>query len=526
MQGKILKGFKVFLLGFALFQIPYGNNGYGYEEFLRLKGIKHQNLMEKKLKDSSQRTIELIGKMTVKDALNNIADAFGLSLKVNSDAINDINKEYFFNIKGDLDKTLYIIQKMADLWVFYNPMDKTIEVKKYRWFTVENAPEGVTIFSMQGGSSISQGGSGGGGGGGEGGESGGASGIQGTGSTGLSYKVQNVSMESFVSQLEGLNIKILAFQEGILKFQATPSQYETIRNIFNTLKKYRTVILGKVSIIRVDLNNGNKWGINWDMIINKLKWGGIKHAQISVNLQPFGNEEKPFQVALLNGEGQTRALLKMLQQYGDAKLVNTWIFSGKTGTLIPFGSFNEEPYVTFQVVETDNRIRYIPKVKYKYAGFFGNIYVTKQNHKYYVEVALNLSDIAGYFTFKNSDVTETIPKIQSNQLKVSTYLPQIDNVSLLLTGFKLKTVKNAENKVPYLGDIPVIGNLFKQWDRVKSSSEFIVIITLKKFSRDYIIQNGEEYQKTLRKGYKVERKLDRNIKNEENEKGYEEIMSF
>ena len=213
------------------------------------------------------------------------------------------------------------------------------------------------------------------------------------------------------------------------------------------------------------------------------------------------------QVSLLNGQGQTEALLQLLSHYGNAKVVNTWVFQGRTGTIIPFGSYKEEPYITYQVVQTDQSTQVVPIVAYKYAGFFGDIYITKQRNRYFTEIALNLSDIYGYFTLQTQQFTEQIPKLQTNQLKIATYLPDINNVSLLITGFKMKTLSDTEQKLPFLGDIPLIGNLFKSKVKTKTDAEFIVLITLRKYTKNYFIEKGNEYWNTIRKAQKIKEEL-------------------
>ena len=49
--------------------------------------------------------------------------------------------------------------------------------------------------------------------------------------------------------------------------------------------------------------------------------------------------------------------------------------------------------------------------------------------------------------------------------------------TLALGGLMRETESVAENKVPLLGDIPLIGNLFKYTDKTKDKTELLVLVT-------------------------------------------------
>lgn len=461
---------------------------------------------------------EIYGYATINDVLG-IFQNLGYSIIYDSDALEeDIpNKRLFWNIRtNDINEILKAIQTQANVWVIQNPLTKTIEVKKYRWLTIEPDLEGTTAFSLSAGN-----------GGGIGGNSNSNSGSSsannqsgantetgttassgGVSGTGFQYSIRNQDVKLFLSVLSSLNIPAYPFSAGFVKLKVSPSQYEAVKTIMNELKKHSEVIIGKVEILKVDLNNRNRWGINWSAFFKGFRVGQIKEASLSLNLTPFSTSENPVQVALLDKNGNTDALIQFLKQYGNVKAVNTWIFEGKTGTIIPFGSYKEEPYLTYQVVQGETATQVVPQVEYKYAGFMGNIYVAKQKNRYFVELALSLSDIYGYFTLTTQQFTEQIPKLQANEMKISTYIPHL-NTTLLLTGFKLKSIQNTEEKVPFLGDIPLIGNLFKSSDKQVVNSEFVILVSLYKFTKNMEIKSSpEKIEKSIRTYKKEVQQID------------------
>jgi len=414
----------------------------------------------------------IVGKLSLKQVLTLLAQERGFSLVISHDILpSDLDKKYLWDIRANsIQDVAKAIEKEANVWVILNNEDKSITVQKTRWITVEADLEGTTNFVLgTGGISSTTNNS----------NSTSNNGLEST--TGFSYKIRNQDVSLFLGVLSSLNIPTYPFQAGFLKMKVTPSQYYAVKTIMEALKNHTEVILGKVEIIRVDLNNNFKNGINWSAFFKGFRIGRITQTQVSLNLSPFSPIETPVTVSFIDKNGSTDALIQFLKKYGNVKITNTWIFETKTGTITPFGSYKEEPYITYQVVTGDTTTQVVPIVQYKHAGFLGNIYIAKKKKGYSLELALSLSDIYGYLSVNYGNFTETIPKLQTNLMKITTRIPRL-NTTLMLTGFKLKTLSTTEQKIPFLGDIPLIGNLFKSTDKTQETSEFIILITLKKIN--------------------------------------------
>jgi len=464
-----------------------------------------------------KQCFELIGSLTLREALETVASVSGLALVIDSDAKTELEKKLYLNVRArNLETLLRAIERQADVWITENPLSKTLEVRKYKWITAYPDLEGATTFSLVAGAA---GGVAGGtqedGGEGTGGEGGGGS--------GFSYSLRNQDAKLLLGVLSALNVPAYPFMSGFVKMKVSPSQYVAVKQIMDSLKKHSEVVIGEVKIYKVELSENDRLGINWRAILKDFRVGSITQAEVSVNLTPFTTSDTPVSVALLNGEGQEQALLQVLSRFGDVKMVNTWLFEGKTGTIIPFGSYKEEPYVTYTVVEGEQTTQVVPQVEYKYAGFMGNVFVAKQKERYYVELALNLSDVYGYFTLSTSQFTQQIPKVQSNQLRIATYLPRL-NTTLLLTGFKLKSFNNQEQKVPFLGDLPLIGNLFKSTDKTTTTSEFVILVSLYKFGEDFL--SGSDRDGLKKSIFETKRKIEEFENPPPKEVPFEVMISF
>ncbi len=74
----------------------------------------------------------------------------------------------------------------------------------------------------------------------------------------------------------------------------------------------------------------------------------------------------------------------------------------------------------------------------------------------------------------------TVPAISTR--KADTEFELQDGQSFVIAGLLDNRVSNVDNKIPWLGDIPILGNFFKSKSAQKSNSELMVLCTVRKVS--------------------------------------------
>jgi pilus assembly protein CpaC len=82
----------------------------------------------------------------------------------------------------------------------------------------------------------------------------------------------------------------------------------------------------------------------------------------------------------------------------------------------------------------------------------------------------------------------TIPAISTR--KADTEFELQDGQSFVIAGLMDNRVTDIGNKVPWLGDIPIIGNFFKSKSAQKSNSELMVLCTVRRVSPGVQTPNG------------------------------------
>lgn len=164
---------------------------------------------------------------------------------------------------------------------------------------------------------------------------------------------------------------------------------------------------------------------------------------------------------------QTRNLLEILSE------PNLIAVNGKEASFLAGGEF---PFpvaqqnasgiatVTIQFREFGVRLKFTPIIQPN-----GNIHL-------HVAPEVSTLDFAEAVTVAGT----TIPAISTR--KAETEFELQDGQSFVIAGLLDNRVTNVGNKVPWLGDLPIIGNFFKSKSDQKSNSELMVLCTVHRIS--------------------------------------------
>jgi pilus assembly protein CpaC len=128
--------------------------------------------------------------------------------------------------------------------------------------------------------------------------------------------------------------------------------------------------------------------------------------------------------------------------------------------------------VTIQFREFGVRLKFTPVIQPN-----GNIHL-------HVAPEVSELDFADAVTVSGT----TIPAISTR--KADTEFELQDGQSFVIAGLLDNRVTNVENKIPFLGDIPILGNFFKSKSNQKSNSELMVLCTVHRVSPSTIAPKG------------------------------------
>ncbi|MDF1881887.1 pilus (MSHA type) biogenesis protein MshL [Sulfurimonas sp. MAG313] len=451
---------------------------------------------------------KLLGKELNKTNLKNLTvdEVLDLVLKENN---------LFYNLENNILHISYLVTRTFDI-------DYIITTRKSVGTT------GVTLSSGSGGGQGRAGGgglSGGGGAAGAGGAAGGGAGSKTRSDSTSGIKIESVDEVSFWEDLDlelqailnrpeddySADAPIINKTAGLVTVSATPRQLKRLEIYLKEVqRKAKAQVLIDVKLLGVQLNNKHETGVDWsqlyalqnfsintnniftDNVISAAdgtisEWG----SGVDADGNQIGGKNNAF-FRSISATGSLDEVVKFLQTQGNVKAIsNPKIMTlNNQPALISVGS-----EYFYKIQQTQNQ-----------QGSGGGVANTLQNdlvQSVFAGILLDITpeiDDDGRITLKiNPSLSETIQTIQPsddgstrevppdlNRRQLSAVVSVQDGERVILGGLISSQDSINENKLPLLGDIPILGWLFKYEEKVNRIEELVIVI------EPHIIKDGKQ----------------------------------
>lgn len=443
--------------------------------------ISHVELVRKY---EGKERLALKGHTTLLKALSKLTQ-----YKVNITFNNDV-KDTDVKVSVDtynFDEYIAKVCTAGNVWYEFD--GKNLNIFSTKTFTVSMPVRGTVTFSVGDSGGSSGGSSGGGdelslGGGDSGGSSGGSA-------KSMSYSINNTSFEQLIDQLQSrFDVPMYPSTAGFYMFRATPLQYEVLNDYFDEIEKRREQIVVDLQLLRIDLKDQYKWGVDWNNLGNIAL--GSKSATFNGNFNTFTDGDVKGGFNILNSDGSVLGVIEAVNEFGEVHKVDSYYSQMMTGAVLPFNKFELVRYFTIGSTSTQTSSEVTYEVQEDEVGFKGSVAVTKVKHGYAVDGYIELSAVTDYITQAlGGDAGEiTAPIIQGNSLKIETRISQL-NRTIVAVGFRTKGIQNKDRGLPYLQDLPLVGYFFGNKDNLEQNSEFIVLLTIREPNEGVLKENGK-----------------------------------
>jgi len=230
----------------------------------------------------------------------------------------------------------------------------------------------------------------------------------------------------------------------------------------------------RVKIAEVRRDALKRVGINWQNINNVTIFGTPAQLAIGVNtIAATGGAASAFG-ALSATTGTLDALVDFLATNNQATVLaepNLIAMSGETASFLAGG---EIPIITPQSGANNNTIL----VTYKQVGVSLAFTPTIIGDRIHLKVSPEVSQLSSAGSINvplTATATVSIPGIQTR--RASTTVELGSGQSFAIGGLLLRTSQDDIKKMPWLGDVPVLGSLFKSDAYQRAESELVIIVT-------------------------------------------------
>ncbi len=279
-------------------------------------------------------------------------------------------------------------------------------------------------------------------------------------------------------------------EAGLLTVTGTKKQLDRVSKYITTMmKRLHKQILIDAKIIEVTYNGEQTTGIDWSKFQAGLKSDGNAKT-INKGIHPLVNANY-----LVGYDFTMEGLLNFLKTQGKVNVVsNPRILTlNNQPAIINVGEEKNYKFTTgTQTTTTNGTVLSEPQfeVGSTFVGVTLSILPEVSQDNY---IILKINPVVSEITERHLDqngVPSLAPDIKIKQL--SSIVKVKNEKKILLGGLIQQKTEDQVNKIPLLGDIPLLGHAFRSKKKVKSKSELIIVMTPK-------LVRGDEGEPSLAK---------------------------
>jgi general secretion pathway protein D len=285
---------------------------------------------------------------------------------------------------------------------------------------------------------------------------------QGGNTTGLNAQGQVVNLRDLTGQV----VAIPDINTNSVIIVTSPENRALLEQILEQLDRIPEQVMIETLIVEASLDATSKLGVEWSFTNPKI-FGSSANG---VGSQAFGvqaNNAQPQGLRYTLTGNQYSVFLQALQSDARFDVLSTpRIFTSNNATA-EINISQSLPYVTNQRVDANGNIL----VNYAFLDVGIILTVTPRitsNGYVTMDVTQTANDFVRYTEF-NAPIV--------NQREAQTTVSVKDGETVVLGGVIRNSVSATVNKVPLLGDIPLLGNLFKSTETTKNKTELLVFLT-------------------------------------------------
>ncbi|MCL9780524.1 pilus (MSHA type) biogenesis protein MshL [Vibrio sp. S4M6] len=291
------------------------------------------------------------------------------------------------------------------------------------------------------------------------------------------------AIENLIGVGKGQSVVIVP-QASLVTVRAFPDAIRQVRNFLGVSQQrmHRQVIL-ETKIIEVTLSDGYQQGINWSNL--SLGDGKVVIQRVGASTLPGLDDIGD----LLNGQtnitvsdGTFSGVLSFMQTQGDVNVLSSPRVTAANNQKAVIKVGTDEYYVTDVSSVVLNGTSTETTFDVELTPFFSGISldVTPQidqqgNVILHVHPAvIDVQDQTKQITYGSN--TLTLPLAQSSVRESDSVIRAQDGDVVVIGGLMKSSVKNQVSKVPFLGDLPAIGHLFRNVSESTEKTELVILL--------------------------------------------------
>lgn len=269
-----------------------------------------------------------------------------------------------------------------------------------------------------------------------------------------------------------------------LIYQGDPAQWERLLPLIRQMDREARQVMIEVTIAEVSLDDNEEFGVSWFAKGDLGRFNGrLNFGTLPIAGPASGGSGLTY---LLDIAGQNRALLKAFADDQRVSILSTPRLLVKSGEEASIDVGTEVPTITARQTspqQVEGSTGLLQSIQYRKTGIILNVKPTVYSED---RVDLLLSqEVSEALPVSDSDVAGS-PSIFNRSVQTSLSLR--DGGSIVLGGLMSQRQTNADSGIPFVKDVPILGNFFKNQSRRTNKTELVLMIVA------YIVGSDERAQ--------------------------------
>ena len=255
------------------------------------------------------------------------------------------------------------------------------------------------------------------------------------------------------------------------------SNMEKIRQVIKAFDVKEKQVLIEAKILQVVLSKQHKFGIDWEGIVNDYH-----HLDLKSDFDILAATSKRGSLSIGTISADEYAfLVEALQTEGISNILSSPSITAVNNQEAKILIGSSEPYVTTTTTTTASG----PTTTSESVNFIEvgvKLYVTPTIHKddfVTLKIRPEVSSVTSTITTGNNN---TVPVVDTSEAETTVLVK--DGVTIVIGGLIKEEEIDSVNKVPFLGDIPLLGNAFRNRDKLVRKTEIVIFLTPKIITGD------------------------------------------
>ena len=244
-----------------------------------------------------------------------------------------------------------------------------------------------------------------------------------------------------------------------------PENMAMIKSILDQLDRIPQQVMIETIITEATLDSSSKLGVEWQFVQGKAFGTPGATGVASQNFGLQSSNPTGFKYTLTSGN--LTAFVNALKTDSRFQILSTPRIFTSNNVQAQINISQRIPYVVNQTVDVNGNIAYT----YNFEDVGIILTVTPRitaNGMVTMDVSQTANDLQGFTSF-NAPII--------NQRQASTTVAVKDGETIILGGIIRNTVSVTTNKIPLLGDIPILGQIFRTTSKSNEKTELLVFLT-------------------------------------------------